>query len=265
MDYCAVFLTFFLWKVTISCSTSTTETANTVDINASEELPQHIIKMGVGLEKIPQGSYHVRSINFGYNRIRELPSAIFFTMGYKSLRRIELCQNKISMINQRAFRELRHLKIIDLSGNNISGIEIGTFKCNPRLEKLDLSLNKIGFHPDKPFLNSPSLETLILTDNKIEQIYELTFYKLPKLRNLMMDNNIIFSIEAKSFVPLVHLHYLSLAHTGVYRLSETMFKNETYPRIIDVTDTPLSNKFYPPLKKVRNEGVAELINIDSYF
>ncbi|KAG5877527.1 hypothetical protein JTB14_004767 [Gonioctena quinquepunctata] len=266
MDICAVLLVIFLWKVTMPCSSKpTTEAAYTTDLASAEQYPIHIVKMGAGLDNIPEGSSHVKSINYGYNHISTLPSSVFLANGYKALHRIELCQNKISTISQEAFRDLKQLKVIDLSGNNISDIDSGTFKCNPRLEKLDLSINKISFSPDELFLNSPSLETLVLTDNMIEQIFELTFSGLPKLRNLMMDNNIIFSIESNSFVPLVRLHYLSLAHTGVFRLSETMFRNDTLPKIIDVTDTPLANKFYPPLRKVRNGSVTSLINIDRYF
>lgn len=231
----------------------------------SSQMPIHVIQMGKGLERIPPGDNFVRSVNFAYNHIEFLPPYVFHHNQYKTLHRIELCQNKISNISQRAFKELRQLKMVDLSGNNITFIDPNTFKTNAKLEKLDLSYNKISFNPNRSFLQSQSLETLILSDNRIEQIYEITFYKIPKLRNLMMDNNIIFLIEPNSFAPLSNLMYLSLVNTGVYRLSENMFKNQTYPRVIDLTDTPLANKFNPPLTKIKNNAVINLINIDKYF
>ncbi|CAG9819377.1 unnamed protein product [Phaedon cochleariae] len=220
--------------------------------------------MGKGLNEIPRGAEHVMSVNYGYNYIADLPDFIFFLNGYRSVHKIELYQNKIANVSQKAFKELKQLKTLDLSGNNISTLDTGTFKWNLKLQKLDLSNNRISFHRVKPFLTSASLETLILTDNRIEQIFEATFVKLPNLRILMMDNNIIFSIEQSSFASM-HLHYLSLANTGVYRLGEDMFMNDSYPRVIDLTDTPLANKFDPPLRKVKKEGVINLLALDRYF
>ncbi|KAJ8957574.1 hypothetical protein NQ318_020614 [Aromia moschata] len=261
MDFRAFYLVFFLW----STATSAPYPLDASDSETSTQLPVHLVQMGLGLEKIPQGAQHVKYINFAYNRISLLPPYVFHHNNYRGLHKIELYQNKISNVSQRAFRELRQLKIVDLSGNNITSIEPSTFKSNTKLEKLDLSNNKMNFFPYKPILNSQSLEILILADNRIEQIFEVTFSKLPKLRNLMMDNNIIYLIEPNSFATLKSLVCLSLANTGVFRLREDMFKNQTYPRIIDLTDTPLANKFDPPLRKVKNNAVVNLINIDRYF
>ncbi|XP_018570139.1 SLIT and NTRK-like protein 6 [Anoplophora glabripennis] len=264
MDICVVCFVLILWTVTQSVPLQADDLFPQLH-ETTTQMPMHVVQMGKGLERIPPGDSFVRSINFAYNHIAALPPYVFHHNQYKTLHRIELCQNKISEISQRAFRELKQLKMVDLSGNNITIIDPNTFKPNPRLEKLDLSYNKISFNPSRSFLQSHSLETLILSDNKIEQIYEVTFYKLPKLRNLMMDNNIIFLIEPNSFAPLGNLMYLSLVNTGVYRLSENMFPNQSYPRIIDLTDTPLANKFNPPLTKVKNNAVVNLINIDRYF
>lgn len=222
--------------------------------------------MGRGLRTVPPGEMDILTANFGFNHIRSLPPYIFFTRGYRHLYKLELHHNQIGNISKSAFKDLPDLKTLDLSENNISSLETSTFKSNTALEKLDLTTNRIFFDPYKPFLNSASLETLVLTDNRIGQIYEITFYKLPKLRNLILDKNFVYFIEIQSFSPMRHLQFLSLAHTTVDKLSLNMFRNnDTLPSVLDVTDTPLANRFVPPLRKVRYDSVRELINIDKHI
>nr|CAH7752638.1 unnamed protein product [Callosobruchus chinensis] len=272
MDFSACTLKVAIWICTIfhtvRAEVPTTNSDAEWDQEAFVSTTQttlHFVQMGKGLQEIPLGSHNLKTINFGYNRIPSLGPYVFYYNGYLSLTKIELCQNKIFNVSQKAFKELAQLKMVDLSGNNLTSLEVSTFKSNTKLVKLDLSQNKISFTPFKPFLNSATLETLVLSSNKVDQIYEATFSKLPKLRNLMLNDNSIFFIEQNGFAHLRCLQYLSLANTGVFRLSETMFRNDSYPKIIDLSDTPLANKFDPPLKKVKNNGVANLLTLDRYF
>lgn len=218
------------------------------------------------MKTIPPGELNTLTMNCGFNNIKTLPSYIFFTRGYRHLYKIELHHNQLSNISRNAFKELKSLQTLDLSENNLTTFDTNTFKSNIKLERLDLTSNKLSFDPLKPFLNCKSLETLILTDNRIGEIFEITFYKLPKLRNLVLDKNLVFFIEVESFAPLRQIQFLSLAHTTVDKLSVNMFRNnETLPSVLDVTDTPLANRFSPPLRKVKYEGVWKLINIDNLF
>lgn len=220
--------------------------------------------MDRGLTSIPQGSASIRMVNFGFNKITDLPPFVFAYKGFVDLQTIHLRRNQITTVSKRAFKDLKQLKDLYLQENNVTGLELNTFKSNFKLRKLDLSGNRIRFR-NRPFLYSNSLETLILSDNRIDQIFEVTFNKLPNLRYLVMNSNVLFSIPDGSFVPIKKLEYLALAHTGVYKLSEEMFKNGSYPKIIDLTDSPLASMFNPPLTKVKNEGVIDLISIDKYF
>lgn len=234
--------------------------------STSSEVDPYVFKVGKSLRTIPPGELGIITVNYGFNHIKSLPSYIFFMRGYRDLMKIELHNNQITNVSRNAFKNLRQLRILDLSENNITSLETSTFKSNVMLEKLDLTSNRISFDPLRPFLSSMSLETLILTDNDIEEVFEMTFYKLPKLRYLFMDKNCVFFIEVESFSSMKHLNILSLAHTNVHKLSITMFRNnQTLPSAIDVTDTPLANRFDPPLKKVKHDGVWKLVNIDSLF
>lgn len=222
--------------------------------------------MGRNLKAIPAGELDTLTINYGFNQIKNLPSYVFFTKGYRHLFKIELHHNQITNISRNAFKDLKSLQVVDLSENNISTLETNTFKSNTMLTKLDFTSNRISFEPLRPFLNCKSLETLILTDNRIGQIFEITFYKLPALRTLILDKNLVFSIEVESFSPMRHLQFLSFAHTTVDKLTINMFRNnETLPNVLDVTNTPLANRFSPPLRKVKYESVWKLVNIDRLF
>lgn len=219
--------------------------------------------MGSGLDTIPEGHPQTKSVNFAYNHLTTLNDTIFTDKSYKALHKIELFENKISDISVTAFLGLKHLKIVDLSENNITTINAYTFEFNTRLEKLDLGGNQISFKREFHFLVSYSLATLILRNNRIENIFAYNFVGVPKLKNLFLDYNIINYIEPNSFKPMNDLQYLSLAHTGVHKLSLSMF-HDSPPRIIDLTDTILADKFEPPLRKVRNEAVGKLLTIDLY-
>lgn len=250
--------------VTIDQDSTRTE-ERSIESQSSEVAP-HVSRVGRSLKSIPPGEFDILTVNYGFNHIRSLPPYIFFTRGYRHLYKIELYHNQITNISKNAFKDLNSLQVLDLSENNITSLDTNTFKTNTMLEKLDLTSNRISFNPLKPFLHCKSLETLVLTDNRIGQIYEITFYKLPKLRNLILDKNLVFIIEIESFSPIRHLHFLSLAHTTVDKLSVNMFRsNETLPSVLDVTDTPLASRFNPPLRKVKYEGVWKLINIDNLF
>lgn len=227
----------------------------------AESTPEQIIRMGMAIEEIPLGQVKTTSLNLGYNHISTLPEYVFVNKSFKSLSKIELNQNKISTIHLHAFRGLRQLSSVILSDNNITSLDPYTFRFNPKLNRLDLSNNKISFRRLEIFLVSQSLETLIVSQNEISQIYEVTFMGLPNLKNLILERNEFRVIAPHSFKPLSKLQYLSLANTGVYRLSESMF-NDNLPRIIDIQETPLGTSFEPTLKKVTNNGVKSLIKFD---
>ncbi|KYB28522.1 Protein slit-like protein [Tribolium castaneum] len=233
-------------------------------VASTPKIPEQLVKMGQSLEEIPQGCAEIKILNVAYNQISTLPAYIFSNKTFKSLTKIELNQNRISEIHSTAFRGLKQLTTVILSDNNITSLDPWTFKNNHKLEKLDISRNSITFSKQTVFLVSHTIQTLIVSFNKIDEISEFTFIGLPNLKNLVLDGNTLDSLGPKSFKSLSKLQYLSLANTGVYHLSKSMFSNNL-PRIIDLQDTPFSARFEPPLRTVRNEAVGNLLKIDEIF
>ncbi|XP_044259176.1 leucine-rich repeat-containing protein 15-like isoform X2 [Tribolium madens] len=220
--------------------------------------------MGQLLQDIPQGSPEIKTLNLAYNQISALSETIFSNKTYKSLTKIELNQNRISEIHATAFRGLKQLTTVILSDNNITSLDPWTFKNNHKLERLEISRNKIHFTKQTVFLVSNTIQTLIVSHNRIDEISEFTFIGLPNLKNLILDGNTLNTLAPKGFKSLNKLQYLSLANTGVYHLSESMFSNNL-PRIIDLQGTPFAARFEPPLRTVRNDAVGNLLKIDEIF
>lgn len=247
----------------------TTEILHSVSVTSSTtaatlpRVQQELIRMGLGLDRIPAGNPDIQVLNVAYNHISTLPDFVFFNSSYRGLRTILVHENKINTIGTFAFRGLRLVRMIDLSDNNISTIDPYTFKTNIRLQKLILVRNSVSFDRLQTFIISHSLETLLLSHNRITQIHELTFMGVPNLKNLVLNNNALSYVAPNSFKNLNKLYYLSLANTGVYRLSENMFGQ--LPRKVNLESTPLANRFDPPLQKITERGLANLIRIDKYL
>lgn len=271
---CALFsfcLLCLLFSRLCTASSTTIPTAITTSRLSTTETPpsppravrHEITKMGLGLEKIPGGTPDVQVLNVAYNRISTLPDFVFYNNSYRGLKDLMVHENKITTVGAYAFRGLRLLKTVDMSDNNISTIDPYTFKTNTRLQRLMLVRNVIAFDRLQTFLISHSLETLVLSRNRITQIHELTFMGLPNLKNLVLNDNSLSHVAPNSFKSLSRLHYLSLANTGVYRLSESMFGQ--LPRMVNLEGTPLANRFDPPLEKIGEQGLENLIRIDKYL
>ncbi|XP_030756799.1 leucine-rich repeat-containing protein 15-like [Sitophilus oryzae] len=250
MDIGKLFIAVLYWCATVRTSSS-----------SKREL-QHLNRMSEDLQDVPFGGYHVVSLNVAYNNITYLSSYIFFLNKYKNLNLIELGHNKMSEIHVDAFREMRSLECVDLSSNNLTELEANTFRHNTRLHKLDVTSNQLSFDPEKPFLRSYSLEVLVMSQNHITHIFDITFARIQNLRQLLLDDNPIYYMSRNCFAYSTRLQYISLARSGVHTIGEDMFR--TPPRLVDLSGTPLAQKFNPPLTRVRSTQLIKLINIEKF-
>lgn len=261
-----IFFICFTIKTSIQFPTSNNnatsiESTSTIQPDAGIH-PQHLSQMSMGLKEIPVGSPRIKTINLAYNNLDCLPAFVFSNKLYRALTKIELSNNYINNISEFAFVHLTHLTYVDLSNNNISSLDSFTFKSNTNLRKLDLSFNKIHFEHGHLFLKQANLEILILSNNEIGQIFEINFARLPNLKHLYLDHNPLKKIAYRSFMPHKRIETLSLGYTEIDHLTMRIFNN--VPRILDITGTPLAQKFTPPLGIVLNEAVEKVLNIDEF-
>ncbi|XP_066250632.1 relaxin receptor 2-like [Euwallacea similis] len=215
----------------------------------------------MSLEQVPEGSFSVGGLNLAYNRLGELPAHVFFRNHYRRVHTIELPHNRISQVHPTAFRGIFQLRTLDLSYNNLTSLDPHTFKHNHLLQNLDLAYNNLILDPEKPLVRSRSLESLQLSHNRIIHVYDINFAFMPNLQILHLDHNPLYYLSSKCFKRAESLQFISLAETSVHTLTSSMFG--TLPRLTDLSETLLAQKFEPHLRKVRSKQLLQLMNLES--
>ena len=96
---------------------------------------------------------------------------------YLILKRLELCNNNISVIYYQHFIKLIELEIVFIHNNLINIIGLKTFKYNTKLKELDLAKNRITVF-DFDIVQLQSLEGLDLSFNPLTALDEYAFYSV---------------------------------------------------------------------------------------
>ena len=137
----------------------------------------------------------------GRNKIKELPTGLFNSTNWSSLKHLYLNRNNIYSLHPTIFNSvfLQNLRKIDLSRNKITVLPDELFQSShlQNLLEIRLSYNQIRFIPAK-FLKNKALENLnsvFLNNNKIRSVTEdLLPNKLRRFLCLDLANNIISSL-----------------------------------------------------------------------
>ena len=117
----------------------------------------------------------LRDLRVTGNTNLELEEDLFLRWNIKSLTILDLSQNNITKIGQRALYSLAYLQNLDLSGNSITTLHSQTLYYNTDLVRLFLSKNSItDIHPST-FQKNTKLCHLDLSENKLTSIRPETF------------------------------------------------------------------------------------------
>lgn len=147
-------------------------------------------------------------LNLGYNRIAVLPDVSFVEM--RSLKCLLLNNNKLEGIM--FIRELPELNTLILSNNQIASIPTNAFELCTKLRKISLSLffshlicrghNQLTEFPN--VFSIPYLKELNLNSNRISSIPD-AITALKHLTLLDLGNNLIESIESLTILRSVEV------------------------------------------------------------
>ncbi|GIY78063.1 uncharacterized protein CDAR_282781 [Caerostris darwini] len=97
-------------------------------------------------------------------------------IAHLNLEVLELTQDTVSYIDDKAFSTFANLKVLSLKMNQISKLKRSMFPNPAReLSQINLSYNEIERLPEDIFTNMPSLISLILGKNKLLTLDENTF------------------------------------------------------------------------------------------
>jgi Leucine-rich repeat (LRR) protein len=131
-----------------------------------------------------------------------------------------LQNNRIELVESRAFYNVPGLRYLDLSVNEIANIELNYLA---ELEVLDLKGNKIAKVNDSMFMNLTRLKYLNLHYNSIEEIEKNAFGRNSDLRFLDLSSN---KLKSLSFdLNLSKLVSFNLNENEIGSLSNRVFSN----------------------------------------
>lgn len=172
----------------------------------------------------------------------------------RGLKRIDLSENRISKIDDDAFKDLEHslvaLKMAHSLSPDYHSISANVFKHCSALQFLDMSNNRIKSISETSFHFLKAIKALELRDNQIDQIAkgtfqgdihsklevvsfafnaikyipQHTFVDLASLRTLNLDDNRIEKIERRGFMNLEQLETLSLRGNKISSISDESFQ-----------------------------------------
>ncbi|XP_078656760.1 uncharacterized protein LOC144902964 [Branchiostoma floridae x Branchiostoma belcheri] len=176
-----------------------------------------------GLTSVPQDlPTRITILYMGGNNIKTLSQSDFSR--YRSLIRLELQYNQISMIHNNTFRDLTSLTTLDLNYNHLTNLTAGIFVGLGNLQTLYLSSNKLTSLPAGIFLALGSLEDLWLHSNKLSSLPTDIFVGLGNLQTLYFSRNQLATLPADIFVGLGNLQNLSLSRNELSSLPAGIFE-----------------------------------------
>ncbi|KAL5285663.1 hypothetical protein ACFFRR_007390 [Megaselia abdita] len=155
-----------------------------------------------------------------------------------ALKKVNLSNNGVRVIDIRAFEELVVLEDLDLSYNNLQTLEDNLFQDNPALTKLNLERN---FFKSIGSLRSESLEILNFRWCEIESVTADSLQSLPKLKTLLLSYNLISNLPRTWGSPSVKT--LNLARNRLVTVLDYTLRN--FPSIValDLSGNRLTNTF----------------------
>ncbi|OQV17838.1 putative Leucine-rich repeat-containing G-protein coupled receptor 5 [Hypsibius exemplaris] len=159
-----------------------------------------------------------RELRLPRNGIATIRDSLF--TGTKSLKRLDLSGNKLSLLTNLTFIGLGSggLLYLDLSGNRIAAIDPGSFAYLRDLIQLDLNSNKLSQLPNDLFKGLLSLQYLNLEVNQIREIQPHALSHIPRLVHLNLAMNTQLSATSfglVDFKDLLALQYCDLSHCGL--------------------------------------------------
>ncbi|CAH1781314.1 unnamed protein product [Owenia fusiformis] len=147
----------------------------------------------LGLPEIRLGDFHnfpgLFELDLSENKISIINDRAF--RGLYNLRKLNLSGNNIDVLTDMTFRGLHQLTFLDISRNNLERIETGVFDSLVNMSVLNASNNIINQLTDKVFSRSSSISTLDLSYNELPPIIWRHLSLLLSLERLYITGNYI--------------------------------------------------------------------------
>ncbi|XP_050313178.1 podocan-like protein 1 isoform X2 [Anthonomus grandis grandis] len=187
-----------------------------------------------------RGLTYLIDADFSENRIKRIDTDLFpDSAGFITL---ELQNNPLEPVDG-PFLAISTLLYLDISNCSLQYLNDQFFENISALTTLDLSDNPFTILETRAFENLTSLETLKLNNCNLSYIGDNTFKALDNLKNLELSLN-HFSHQMNWDIVLANLPLLEnfdLRNSNVHSLTDTMFFNNHYIRVLVLAENPLSD------------------------
>ncbi|CAJ0947071.1 unnamed protein product, partial [Mesorhabditis belari] len=150
--------------------------------------------------------------------------------------RLDLQENKISIIRKDDLSHLSQLKILQVMDNEIHTIEASSFDNLTHLERVRLNRNRLRDLPERLFLYNDKLHRLDLSENQLSIITNEHLRGPKAMRNLQLEKNALFCLETDVISAWEMLEVLTLNGNNLTTIPE--FNVPDTLRVIRLADNP---------------------------
>lgn len=174
-------------------------------------------------------------LNVSNNRLT-VPCASALLSVRRTIRTLNLADNKISELTSGTLEYFHNLLALNLSANRIVFIDDDVFRGLEQLLHLDLSnnpvfrLNEIAFHPLK------SLETLNLRNCSLGRLPPL---RIKRLTELNLSGNFLFNVSAEAFSHLRALRRLDISKNLIEEVPRHVWDRVPFLNALDLSGNPI--------------------------
>jgi Leucine-rich repeat (LRR) protein len=160
---------------------------------------------------------------------------LHFLPDYAAITHLNLADNGLATIKNKAFYGMNNLETLDLFNNKIKTLEPFAFNGLKKIKKIDLNGNNIR-RIEIAFAQLAELEELYLELNKIEYIAPYAFRDLKNLKKLWLGHNNLQTIDARALKgpqdqPLRALEILDLEYNPLSEEEQDKIEDMVPPTI----------------------------------
>uniref|UniRef100_A0A1I8PD85 TIR domain-containing protein n=1 Tax=Stomoxys calcitrans TaxID=35570 RepID=A0A1I8PD85_STOCA len=169
-------------------------------------------------------NFEIEILDVSFNHFVLLPANGFAIL--RRLRALQVNNNEISMIADKALSGLKNLQILNLSSNKIVALPSELFaEQAASIQEVYLQNNSISVLSPKLFSNLEQLQALDLSYNQITSTWidRSTFVGLIRLVLLNLSHNKLTKLDAEIFTDLYTLQILNLRHNQLENIAAETF------------------------------------------
>lgn len=196
---------------------------------------------------------NLKLLDLSHNNIESLSPAIFSNLG--KLLELNLANNGMTFIADRALEGLLSLSVINLSENRLNSLPPELFSEAKNVKEINLSNNSLNVLAPGIFNDLHQLVSLDLSHNQLasEWINGLTFQGLDNLVILDLSHNHINKLDSGTFKGVKNLQALRLQENRISSLPDNMFLEMS-----KLTTLTLSNNLLRKIDATTFSGLTSL-------